>query len=157
MEIFKMTGKVFDIRRFSTHDGDGIRTTVFLKGCPLKCVWCQNPEGISIRKRPIYFENRCIHCKTCIAKSKEHGVTLEEDQIHLHPDKNDTPAQAGHPYHHRSPVHRKSCFCRHSPRLRAGCNRRSAVSQCTRGDGRTKPRTGTTAAFVRCRGRSQEG
>lgn len=50
MEIFKMTGKVFDIRRFSTHDGDGIRTTVFLKGCPLKCVWCQNPEGISIRK-----------------------------------------------------------------------------------------------------------
>lgn len=59
MEIFKMTGKVFDIRRFSTHDGDGIRTTVFLKGCPLKCVWCQNPEGISIRKRPIYFENRC--------------------------------------------------------------------------------------------------
>ena len=89
MEIFKMTGKVFDIRRFSTHDGDGIRTTVFLKGCPLKCVWCQNPEGISIRKRPIYFENRCIHCKTCIAKSKEHGVTLEEDQIHLHPDKNE--------------------------------------------------------------------
>ena len=51
MEMFKMTGKVFDIRRFSTHDGDGIRTTVFLKGCPLKCVWCQNPEGISIRKR----------------------------------------------------------------------------------------------------------
>ena len=52
-------------------------------------MWCQNPEGISIRKRPIYFENRCIHCKTCIAKSKEHGVTLEEDQIHLHPDKNE--------------------------------------------------------------------
>ena len=50
MEIFKMTGKVFDIRRFSTHDGDGIRTTVFLKGCPLKCVWCQNPEGIRSAK-----------------------------------------------------------------------------------------------------------
>ena len=72
-----MTGKVFDIRRFSTHDGDGIRTTVFLKGCPLKCIWCQNPEGISIRKRPIYFENRCMHCKTCIAKSKNQGVTME--------------------------------------------------------------------------------
>ena len=69
-----MTGKVFDIRRFSTHDGDGIRTTVFLKGCPLKCVWCQNPEGISIRKRPIYFENRCMHCKTCIAKSKNQAL-----------------------------------------------------------------------------------
>ena len=84
-----MTGKVFDIRRFSTHDGDGIRTTVFLKGCPLKCVWCQNPEGISIRKRPIYFENRCIHCKTCIAKSKNQGVTMENDQIHIHPNRNE--------------------------------------------------------------------
>lgn len=89
MEIFKMTGKVFDIRRFSTHDGDGIRTTVFLKGCPLKCVWCQNPEGISIRKRPIYFENRCMHCKTCIAKSKNQGVTMENDQIHIHPNRNE--------------------------------------------------------------------
>ena len=84
-----MTGKVFDIRRFSTHDGDGIRTTVFLKGCPLKCVWCQNPEGISIRKRPIYFENRCMHCKTCIAKSKNQGVTMENDQIHIHPNRNE--------------------------------------------------------------------
>ena len=84
-----MTGKVFDIRRFSTHDGDGIRTTVFLKGCPLKCIWCQNPEGISIRKRPIYFENRCMHCKTCIAKSKNQGVTMENDQIHIHPNRNE--------------------------------------------------------------------
>ena len=84
-----MTGKVFDIRRFSTHDGDGIRTTVFLKGCPLKCVWCQNPEGISIRKRPIYFENRCMHCKMCIAKSKNQGVTMENDQIHIHPNRNE--------------------------------------------------------------------
>lgn len=79
-----MTGKVFDIRRFSTHDGDGIRTTIFLKGCPLKCVWCQNPEGISIRKRPIYFENRCIHCKGCIARCKDQGITIEDEQIKLH-------------------------------------------------------------------------
>lgn len=39
-----LTGRIFDIRRFSTHDGDGIRTTIFLKGCPLKCVWCQKPR-----------------------------------------------------------------------------------------------------------------
>ena len=57
-----MNGKVFDIRRFSTHDGEGIRTTVFLKGCPLSCVWCRNPEGIAPEIMPIYFENRCIHC-----------------------------------------------------------------------------------------------
>ena len=43
-----MKGYVFDFKRFSTHDGKGIRTTIFLKGCTLKCVWCQNPEGISI-------------------------------------------------------------------------------------------------------------
>ena len=44
-----MKGYVFDFKRFSTHDGKGIRTTIFLKGCTLKCVWCQNPEGISIK------------------------------------------------------------------------------------------------------------
>ncbi|MBQ7477549.1 MAG: 4Fe-4S cluster-binding domain-containing protein, partial [Selenomonadaceae bacterium] len=60
------TGFVFDVRRFSTHDGDGIRTTVFFKGCPLSCVWCHNPEGISGRRRPLYFEKKCIHCGSCI-------------------------------------------------------------------------------------------
>ena len=102
-----MTGKVFDIRRFSTHDGDGIRTTVFLKGCPLKCVWCQNPEGISIRKRPIYFENRCMHCKTCIAKSKNQGVTMENDKIHIHPETAGLRSQVGN--HFYSGSLQKSC------------------------------------------------
>ena len=70
MEIFKMTGKVFDIRRFSTHDGDGIRTTVFLKGCPLKCVWCQNPEGISIRKRPIILKTAAYIVRRVLQNQK---------------------------------------------------------------------------------------
>ena len=60
-----MTGTVFDIRRFSTHDGEGIRTTVFMKGCPLRCVWCHNPEGIDTRSRPLFFQDRCIGCGTC--------------------------------------------------------------------------------------------
>ncbi|MCA5011273.1 4Fe-4S cluster-binding domain-containing protein, partial [Clostridioides difficile] len=47
LEERTVKGIVFDIRRFSTHDGGGIRSTVFLKGCPLSCVWCHNPEGIS--------------------------------------------------------------------------------------------------------------
>lgn len=47
---------VFDIKRFAVHDGHGIRTTVFFKGCPLRCKWCQNPEGLSTKQRPIYFE-----------------------------------------------------------------------------------------------------
>ena len=42
-----LTGMVFDIREFTVHDGPGLRTTVFLKGCPLRCTWCHNPEGIS--------------------------------------------------------------------------------------------------------------
>ena len=78
-----MNGKVFDIRRFSTHDGEGIRTTVFLKGCPLSCVWCQNPEGIAPEIMPIYFENRCIHCETCVALSQNGGCSCAEGKIRL--------------------------------------------------------------------------
>ncbi|NSW91289.1 MAG: glycyl-radical enzyme activating protein [Firmicutes bacterium] len=58
-------GVVFDIQRFSIHDGPGIRTTVFLKGCPLRCKWCQNPEGLHIRREIQFFENKCIMCKKC--------------------------------------------------------------------------------------------
>lgn len=86
MEISKMEGTIFDIRRFSTHDGDGIRTTVFLKGCPLSCIWCQNPEGISTRRRPLYFENRCIHCGTCVKTCKNGGFKIENGQIVLNPN-----------------------------------------------------------------------
>lgn len=76
-----MKGTIFDIRRFSTHDGDGIRTTVFFKGCPLSCVWCQNPEGISLRRCPLYFENRCIHCKMCAAESVNGGMKCRGDTV----------------------------------------------------------------------------
>ena len=81
-----MKGTIFDIRRFSTHDGDGIRTTVFFKGCPLSCVWCQNPEGISPRRRPLYFENRCIHCKICAAESVSGGMKCRGDTLCMNID-----------------------------------------------------------------------
>jgi pyruvate formate lyase activating enzyme len=64
-----MTGLVSDIQRYSTHDGPGIRTTVFLKGCPLACAWCQNPEGQSFRPELMHAPGRCIACDSCLAPS----------------------------------------------------------------------------------------
>ncbi|HCV28582.1 MAG TPA: glycyl-radical enzyme activating protein [Dehalococcoidia bacterium] len=59
-------GRVFDFKRFAVHDGPGIRTTVFLKGCPLSCAWCHNPEAI-IRGPQIFFRpERCIECLACV-------------------------------------------------------------------------------------------
>ena len=57
-----MKAKIFDIKKFAVHDGDGIRTTVFFKGCSLKCVWCHNPEGIEFKPQLAYYENKCISC-----------------------------------------------------------------------------------------------
>lgn len=60
-----MTAKIFDIKRFAVHDGDGIRTTVFFCGCPLRCVWCHNPEGLSAQPTLAYFEHKCVGCEEC--------------------------------------------------------------------------------------------
>jgi len=59
------SGLVFNIQKYSVHDGPGIRTTVFLKGCPLCCSWCHNPEGISPRRELILVESRCLVCGQC--------------------------------------------------------------------------------------------
>jgi pyruvate formate lyase activating enzyme len=61
-----LEGLVFDIQRFSLHDGGGIRTLVFMKGCPLRCEWCSNPESQSSKPEVMFFEERCIGCGECI-------------------------------------------------------------------------------------------
>lgn len=61
------TGAIFDIQRYSLHDGPGIRTTVFVKGCPLRCRWCHNPEGWTAREQIRVQSNLCIHCGECAA------------------------------------------------------------------------------------------
>jgi pyruvate formate lyase activating enzyme len=62
-----MTGRVFDIKRYSIHDGPGIRTTVFLKGCSLHCLWCHNPESIDLGPELMHWPGRCARCYTCLA------------------------------------------------------------------------------------------
>ena len=59
-------GTIFDIKRFAIHDGPGIRTTVFLKGCPLSCPWCHNPEGVSPEPQLVFTPGECIGCGHCV-------------------------------------------------------------------------------------------
>jgi len=61
-----MTAKYIDIKKFAVHDGPGIRTTLFVKGCPLKCKWCHNPESISFEKQLSYLADKCIGCAECV-------------------------------------------------------------------------------------------
>ncbi len=60
-------GTVFNVARFSLHDGPGIRTVVFLKGCPLSCAWCHNPEGMSARPEVFFRPDKCVACGRCAA------------------------------------------------------------------------------------------
>lgn len=73
---------VTKIQRFCTHDGPGIRTVVFLKGCPLRCVWCHNPETQLIKYEFFWNENLCIGCRMCMSVC-EHNVHIEKDKQHI--------------------------------------------------------------------------
>ncbi len=63
----KKTAEIFNIQRFSVHDGDGIRTTVFFSGCPLRCLWCHNPEGMMFARRLLYHSEKCVGCGRCVS------------------------------------------------------------------------------------------
>ena len=60
-----LTGRVFDIKEFSVNDGPGVRTTVFLKGCPLRCIWCHNPEGLEPGRELLVRQRGCLSCGRC--------------------------------------------------------------------------------------------
>lgn len=72
MSIREVKGTVFDIQHYSIHDGPGIRVNVFLKGCPLRCLWCQNPESNSAEPQLMYYSHKCVGCGLC-AKACPHG------------------------------------------------------------------------------------
>jgi len=70
------TGLTFNIQQFSTEDGPGIRTTVFLKGCPLRCAWCHNPEGLRPTPELIWHDGRCIGARDCLRVCPQNALTL---------------------------------------------------------------------------------
>ena len=82
-----MKGIIFNIQRFCVNDGPGIRTTVFLKGCPLKCVWCHNPESQSVKPEIMFYKDKCVGCGRCAAVCTS-GCHLFENGTHMFDRKN---------------------------------------------------------------------
>ncbi len=81
-----MTGRVFDLKRFAVHDGSGIRSTLFLKGCPLRCPWCQNPEGLRPAIRLWHQPAQCVRCGTCVKTCPQGALRLDE-RVHIDQDR----------------------------------------------------------------------
>ena len=78
----ELTGTIFETKRFAVHDGRGLRTTLFLKGCPLRCPWCQNPEGLEMAPVLWYVPNECLRCGTCAAACPEKALRVDE-RVHM--------------------------------------------------------------------------
>lgn len=85
----KDKGLVFNIQKYSLHDGPGIRTTVFLKGCPLKCQWCSNPESINPYPEIMTYDIKCIKCGHCIEACPRGAITIIGNERIINRDKCD--------------------------------------------------------------------
>lgn len=71
-------GLISKIQRYSTKDGPGLRTTVFMMGCPLRCLWCANPENLELHPRVFYFKERCQHCGLCVQHAKNNSISFDK-------------------------------------------------------------------------------
>lgn len=77
----EIRGMVFNIQRNSTEDGPGIRTTVFMKGCPMHCPWCHNPESIKVSPELVWYSVRCIGAQACVSECPKDALALTQDGI----------------------------------------------------------------------------
>ncbi len=78
-----LTGRILHLQRLSTEDGPGIRTTVFFKGCPLRCAWCHNPESLSSQPQIQWFAVRCIGCNTCLSVCPDHYLNRADSGLSI--------------------------------------------------------------------------
>lgn len=82
-----MDANIFNIQKFSVHDGPGIRTNVFFKGCPLKCMWCHNPESQNPSKEILYDEDKCTLCGNCIIECQNNAIEINNNKLTTNMDK----------------------------------------------------------------------
>lgn len=78
-----ITGTIFNIQKFSIHDGPGIRTVVFFKGCPLHCQWCSNPESQLMKRQILWNSKNCVHCRSCQSTCPHNAISLNLSQIQI--------------------------------------------------------------------------
>jgi pyruvate formate lyase activating enzyme len=76
-------GLIFNIQRYSVHDGPGIRTTVFIKGCPLRCIWCANPEGQALRPEIFLNLEKCTGCGRCIRECPQEAIEIRSGKSRI--------------------------------------------------------------------------
>jgi pyruvate formate lyase activating enzyme len=77
------TGRILHLQRLSTEDGPGIRTTVFFKGCPLRCAWCHNPESLSTKPQTQWFAIHCLGCDTCLSVCPDHCLSRTDSGLDI--------------------------------------------------------------------------